>query len=223
MFDLSTADLLEYFVKLMIIFLISPLHECAHAWAANQLGDYTAKYKGRMTLSPFAHIDVIGALMIFFFGFGWAKPVPVNPLHFKKPSQGMMLTALAGPASNLVAAFIGMIAWQFCNGEAHVTMMYFSPNTMSYVMWMLYCFISININLAVFNMIPVPPLDGSRVLNYFLPYKAQYWLAKNEQLCYYGVLILMATGILSVPLSFLNSLVFRGMEFVTGWIPALIG
>lgn len=223
MFDLSTADLLEYFVKLMIIFLISPLHECAHAWAANQLGDYTAKYKGRMTLSPFAHIDVIGALMIFFFGFGWAKPVPVNPLHFKKPSQGMMLTALAGPASNLVAAFIGMIAWQLCNGEAHVTMMYFSPNTMSYVMWMLYCFISININLAVFNMIPVPPLDGSRVLNYFLPHKAQYWLAKNEQLCYYGVLILMATGILSVPLSFLNSLVFRGMEFVTGWIPALIG
>ncbi len=223
MFDLSTADLLEYFVKLMIIFLISPLHECAHAWAANQLGDYTAKYKGRMTLSPFAHIDIIGALMIFFFGFGWAKPVPVNPLHFKKPSQGMMLTALAGPASNLVAAFVGMIAWQLCNGEAHVAMMYFSPNTMSYVMWMLYCFISININLAVFNMIPVPPLDGSRVLNYFLPHRAQYWLAKNEQLCYYGVLILMATGILAVPLSFLNSLVFRGLELVTGWIPALIG
>lgn len=223
MFDLTTADLLEYFVKLMIIFLISPLHECAHAWAANQLGDYTAKYKGRMTLSPFAHIDIIGALMIFFFGFGWAKPVPVNPLHFKKPSQGMMLTALAGPASNLVAAFVGMIAWQLCNGEAHVAMMYFSPNTMSYVMWMLYCFISININLAVFNMIPVPPLDGSRVLNYFLPHRAQYWLAKNEQLCYYGVLILMATGILAVPLSFFNSLVFRGLELVTGWIPALIG
>lgn len=227
MFGLTTADLLEYFVKLMIIFLILPLHEFSHAWAADKLGDYTAKYKGRLTLSPFAHIDIIGALLLFFFGFGWAKPVPVNPMHFKKPSQGMMLTALAGPASNLIAAFVGLIAWQLCNADAYVQtingMVYITSDTMGYVMWMLQCFIMININLCVFNMLPIPPLDGSRVLSYVLPHRAQYWMAKNEQLCHIGVLLLMSTGILGIPLRFLSNLVFNGLTFLTSWIPPVLG
>ncbi len=223
---MSTFDLLEYLVRLMMIFLIMPLHEFAHAWTANQLGDYTSKYKGRLTLSPFAHIDIVGALLLFFCGFGWAKPVPVNPMHFKKPSQGMMFTALAGPVSNLIAALVGIIAWQLCDGSAYVLFEggYISimSTTMGYGMWMLYCFITININLALFNLIPVPPLDGSRILSYFLPHKAQYWLAKNEQVLHIAVFVLMMTGLLSGPLSFLSRMMFQGMNFITSWIPAVV-
>lgn len=229
MFDLSGIDtfkMLEYLVRLMMIFLIMPLHELAHAWTANKLGDYTSKYQGRLTLNPFAHIDLVGALLLFFCGFGWAKPVPVNPMHFKKPSQGMMFTALAGPVSNLIAAFVGILVWQLCDGSMYVTYDagYYGilPTTMGYSMWMLHCFISININLCLFNLVPVPPLDGSRILNYFLPPQAQYWLAKNEQIFNLVVFALMLTGFLSGPLGLLNRLLFNGMEFITNWIPALV-
>nr|MDE5755258.1 site-2 protease family protein [Oscillospiraceae bacterium] len=117
--NFNTEKILEYFVRLMIILLINPLHECAHAWSAHKLGDDTAKHEGRMTLSPFAHIDPFGALLLLFCGFGWAKPVPVNARNFKNPRKGMMLTAIAGPISNLIAALLGMIAFQLLGSAIH--------------------------------------------------------------------------------------------------------
>ena len=92
---------------LMIIFLVLPLHECAHGWVASKLGDTTARFSGRLTLNPLSHIDPFGAVALLLFGFGWAKPVPINPRNFKNPKAGMAITALAGPVSNLLAAFVG--------------------------------------------------------------------------------------------------------------------
>ncbi len=197
---------IQYFVRVMMILLINPLHECAHAWSAYKLGDDTAKREGRMTLSPLAHIDLFGALLLLVCGFGWAKPVPVNPNNFKEPRKGMMLTAIAGPLSNLLAALAGMIAYRLSYGK------------LESLTDMLYYFVVININLFVFNMIPVPPLDGSRVLTYFLPPKAAVWFMVNQRYFYGVVMLLMVTGILSVPISWAVSWIVQGLYLITGFL-----
>lgn len=213
---MSTDKMLEYLVRIMIIFLINPLHEFAHAWSAYKLGDDTAKQKGRMTISPLAHIDPFGAILLLFCGFGWAKPVPVNARNFKNPRQGMMLTAIAGPLSNLLAALIAMVVIQLCGNAVY------ESQGMYYLGIVLYYFVVININLCVFNMMPVPPLDGSRLMTYLLPPKAAFWFIKNERYFYGIVMILMFTGILGIPLSWISSLVFRLLAFLTGWIPSVV-
>lgn len=163
-------------VYLMIIFLITPIHETAHAWAAHKLGDDTAMYKGRISLNPFVHMDPIGTLSMVLFGFGWGKPVPINPLKFKSYRKGIALSALAGPMSNLIAAFFGMIVAKGC--------MYASINTGSYVLIYLYTifnlFTSVNIGLAFFNLIPIPPLDGQKVLSYFTDKKFDDFMYRNQ-------------------------------------------
>lgn len=221
---LNTEALLPYLVRLMIILLINPLHECAHALAAYKLGDNTARDRGRLTLDPISHIDPIGALLLLFFGFGWAKPVPVNPNNFKNKSRDMMLTAIAGPASNLAAALIGILLLQlfgfYDNGGFMISGL---STTMTYVFWIIYYFISINLNLCIFNMIPVPPLDGSRVLSYLLPPKGALFLMRNQRYFYGIVMLLMMTGILTTPLVLLNRLIFNGLLFVTDCIPAVLG
>ncbi|MBR1555932.1 MAG: site-2 protease family protein [Oscillospiraceae bacterium] len=193
----------------MIVLLINPLHECAHAWSAHKLGDDTAKQAGRMTLSPLAHVDPWGALLLLFCGFGWAKPVPVNPNNFQNPRKGMMLTAIAGPLSNLLAALAGMIALQCYSGD------------METVKYILYYFVIININLCVFNMIPVPPLDGSRVLTYLLPPNAAIWLMKNQRYFYGIVMLLMVTGLLSVPLSYVVSWIYKLLYYMTKFLAVI--
>jgi Zn-dependent protease len=190
----------------MMILLINPLHECAHAWSAYKLGDDTAKREGRMTLSPLAHIDLVGALLLVLCGFGWAKPVPVDPKKFKNPRRDMMLTAIAGPLSNFLAALAGMIGYQLYHGETETVKM------------MLSYFIIVNLNLFVFNMIPVPPLDGSRVLTYLLPPKAAVWFMKNQRYFYGVVMLLMVTGILSVPLGWAVSCLTDGLYAVTAFL-----
>lgn len=234
MFDFSTQALIEKLTRLMIIFLVLPVHEFAHAWTAKRLGDDTAEYQGRLTLNPIAHIDLVGGLLLFFTGFGWAKPVPVDPLRFNRKHTlrgGMALTAVAGPLSNLIAALLGMniiriftlpqFAEIFFQADIETKLTF--PLMLYYF---LFYFIQINIGLAVFNLLPVPPLDGSKVLAYFLPNKANgviRWIEQNQMIVYLVFIVLLNTSILQIPLSWLSNLIFDALYFLTGWIPLLFG
>lgn len=232
MFDLSTQAIIEKLTRLLIIFLVLPVHEFAHAWAAKKLGDDTAEYRGRLTLNPLAHIDLVGAVLLFFTGFGWAKPVPVDPLRFNKKHTirgGMAITAAAGPISNLIAALIGMIFFRLFTVLQYIGIMDGLKNDTSFptlLYFFLFYFIQINIGLAVFNLIPVPPLDGSKVLAYFLPNKANgfiRWVEQNQMVIYIIFIALMYTDVLQVPLGFISSLIYRALIFLTNWIPLLFG
>ena len=152
----------EVLVLLIPVLLFALVfHEFSHGWVANKLGDPTAKYSGRLTLNPMAHLDLFGSLMILFVGFGWAKPVPVDSRYLANPRTDMMKIAFAGPASNLLLAFIAG------------SLIRLSGN-MGVLSSMLIMFVQINIMLAVFNMIPIPPLDGSQIFsNYLLKYNPE--------------------------------------------------
>ena len=196
-FDIT--DVIQYGTRLLIIFTILPIHEYAHAWMAKRQGDDTALYSGRLTLNPVSHIDPIGALLLFFTGFGWAKPVPVNPLRFKKQRKGMALTALAGPVSNLICAFVGFVALKILTNTNLFNEMLveyvLDDNYMFLLFDILYYFVIINIGLAIFNLIPIPPLDGSRILNAVLPDRIYFKIMQFER---YGFIVLIL--LLNIPL-----------------------
>ena len=179
---------------IFILLVMLPVHEFAHAFAANKLGDPTAKYNGRLTLNPFKHLDFIGAMLLLFFGFGWAKPVPVNQHNFKNPKADMAITAFAGPLSNLIMGFLMLLLLNIIN--------IFYINI--YINLFFTYAAMININLAIFNLVPVPPLDGSRLLFAFLPDRLYYKLQQYEMLFSIIILALIMTGGLSRPLSFIS-------------------
>ena len=149
LFRLS-PEVLVLLIPVLLFALV--FHEFSHGWVANKLGDPTAKNQGRLTLNPIAHLDPIGSMMILFVGFGWAKPVPVDSRYLANPRKDMMKIALAGPASNLLLAFLGGILIRLTGNAGPLTSM-------------LILFTQINISLAVFNMIPIPPLDGSQIFS----------------------------------------------------------
>lgn len=226
--NLTTVDgILSIGVHLIIIFMILPIHEFAHAFAADKLGDSTPRYKGRLTINPFAHIDPIGALCLLVTGFGWAKPVPVNPLRFKKYRSGMAITAAAGPLSNLVVAFIAMIAYRVIWAIPYSIDTYLEFMTQSgalyYTVYILQYFILINIGLAIFNLIPVPPLDGSKILSYFTPASFDRKLEQYQMYIYFGFIIVMFSGILDGPMSFVRNKIYDLFFFLTNWVDNVVG
>lgn len=169
-------------------------HEFAHGWMAYKLGDKTAYYQGRLTLNPVPHIDPVGFLMLVLFRFGWAKPVPVNPYNFHGDiKRGMLLVALAGPATNLLVA----VAASLLLGLTAVHMPFEREIYIQIVLQIIY----INVILAVFNLLPVPPLDGSKILAGILPGR-QEWLYQLEQYGTIVLLILLFTGIIGKVLGF---------------------
>ena len=194
---------MEVLIILLPILIFSLcFHEFSHGYIAYKLGDHTAERNGRLTLNPLAHLDPIGSLMILFVGFGWAKPVPVNPVNFSNPRVDMMKVAFAGPASNLLLAFTGGLMMRLVN--------IFGLLQSEMFIQTLYFFIFINISLAVFNMIPVAPLDGSQIFGNMIS-KTNPELAWKLQM--YGPKILMGIILIGMVTPF-SVLGFLMMPFV---------
>ena len=184
------------------VLLAITFHEYAHGLAAYKLGDNTAKDEGRLSLNPLAHLDPIGTLMLVFAGFGWGKPVHVDPRNYTRKismEKGEAIVSLAGPLMNIILAFIFTLIYcaiyKFAGaGFLHSTMG-------SVLMLMIFYTISINVGLGVFNLIPLPPLDGSKIIMPFLPYKAKEWFVNNEQIFYLVFVVLWITGLAGIIIS----------------------
>lgn len=187
MFNFTPAYILNLVLSLPGILIAISFHEMAHGYAADAMGDPTAKNAGRLTLNPLKHIDPLGFISMLLFRFGWAKPVPINPMNFKDQKKGTIIVSLAGVATNLILAFIGMTAF--------LAVYHLQNQSLSTVLQYIYLY---NIVFAVFNIIPIPPLDGSQILMVFLPAKALPTYYKYQR---YGIIIIFAlafTGFLGI-------------------------
>lgn len=202
---IGLSDFITYAISaIVVIFLTMPVHEFAHAFAANKLGDPTAKYLGRLSINPLKHIDWVGAACILLFGFGWAKPVPINSRYFRRGKTDVAITAFAGPLSNLVVAFAAMLL-MFIFAAIFRQFVF-----IVYITAFLYYIAIININLAVFNLVPIPPLDGSKILAALLPNNLYYKLMRYERYFSIILMILLYTGILLEPLSTVSDAIYGG-------------
>lgn len=181
---LDMDSLLDAVLRVVAVLLCLTVHETCHGLAAYRLGDPTAKSMHRLSFNPLRHIDWLGLAMMFFAGFGWAKPVPVDPRYFKKPKEGMAVTALAGPVSNLLLAALAI-------GISKVIYLY-APYTAALdvlFVFLLYILAPLSVGLGLFNLLPIPPLDGSKVLGALLPDETYFRLMRYER---YGMILLLA-------------------------------
>lgn len=198
--------------RCFVVFCCLPIHELAHGWVANKCGDDTAKFQGRLTFNPFAHLNPIGTIMIFLFGIGYANPVPVNPARLKHPRKDMALISLAGPLSNLIMAFISVFIFYavsvFDNGS---TVMYA-------IMYFFYFAASVNVTLAVFNLLPIPPLDGAKILGAVLPDRIYFKYMQYERYVMIALFVLLFIGVLNTPIAWLSSFMMK----IISIIPRLI-
>lgn len=206
-------------IRLLIVFTILPVHEYAHAFAAKKMGDNTALMAGRLTLNPIAHVDLFGALFLVLFGFGWAKPVPINPRNFRNYKKGIAITAVAGPLANLICASLGIFVF---NVLLYVPISRSLVDVFFYIVIAVEYFAMINISLAVFNMIPITPLDGSRLLSTVVSYKVNYFMSKYQQYIYLGFLLLLLTGVLQRPMTWIINLVYSGINLLFFWVEPLM-
>lgn len=234
MFSSLIENLPMILLGLPAVLLALSFHEMCHAFAAHKLGDPTARSLGRLTLNPFKHIDPIGFICMMLFHFGWANPVPINTRYFKKPRRDMALSAAAGPLSNLLLGIISalvlrlsvMFVAKFCEQDLQAVFMAFWTNStpqvstlffvLAVLVMMLYLSVIINFNYAIFNLIPVPPLDGSRIFYVFLPTKWYFAVMKYERIIMIAMLALLWTGMLSSPLSWIVGGMENGLFHLIG-------
>lgn len=217
LFNLATFNLVATLLTLPGVIIALSFHEFAHAFVADRLGDPTSRNQGRLTLDPLKHIDPVGIFLLIFAHMGWGKPVQINPNNFSKVSKekGEALVALAGPVMNFILAFILMIIFYamivFIPGTGVLNSLK-AINVMNVVITMIYYAIVVNIGLGVFNLIPIPPLDGSKIFLRFLPYRAQRWIDEHMEIISIIFLLLFVTDALSYITTPIISVIMKGLE-----------
>lgn len=200
------SQIIQLLVSIPAVLLCLSVHEACHGYMAYALGDPTAKHAGRLTFDPIRHLDPIGTICLLFFHVGWAKPVPVNPSNFKHPRRDIALVSLAGPMSNFLLALIALFLYYPLRlAESSIVMT---------IALMLYMVAVISIGLGVFNLIPVPPLDGSKILLSFLPRKYEWKFAQYQQFIQFGLLVLLVFGILNMPIHFFVNIIYQGLASI---------
>lgn len=213
-------SLQSMFIRLVMLLAIMPIHEYAHALVAYKLGDNTARFNGRMTLNPMAHLDLFGSIAFILAGFGWGKPVPIYGSNLRKPKRDMALVALAGPVSNVLLGTILVVIYKvlgvvfmqvgFTTGLARAILVIIFTLAQTSVYW------------AVFNLIPVPPLDGSRLLEYILPHSIYYKIEYYQRYIYIALLVLLFSGILMGPIVFVSNFIMKFILFITSPLDLLL-
>lgn len=208
-------NLMSIIINVPITLIALTGHEFAHGWVSSKLGDPTPERDGRLTLNPLAHLDVVGTILMILTGFGWAKPVMVDPRYYKDRKKGMALTAIAGPLANLIMAFIAMLIY---------AVLYYAVLKMGITAGMLVMFLSQfmialavrNLCFMIFNIIPIPPLDGSKVMGMFLPDRTYYTMLQYERYCMLLIMVLSLSGAF-------NKIIGTGVSAVMSGILRLFG
>lgn len=208
-------NLMSIIINVPITLIALTGHEFAHGWVSSKLGDPTPERDGRLTLNPLAHLDVVGTILMILTGFGWAKPVMVDPRYYKDRKKGMALTAIAGPLANLIMAFIAMLIY---------AVLYYAVLKTGITAGMLVTFLSQfmialavrNLCFMIFNIIPIPPLDGSKVMGMFLPDRTYYTMLQYERYCMLLIMVLSLSGAF-------NKIIGTGVSAVMGGILRLFG
>lgn len=212
--QLEYEKLLRLLLTVVAALVCITLHEVSHGYAALRLGDPTAKNAGRLSLNPIRHMDWVGLLSMALLGFGWAKPVPIDPRNFKHFRRDTALTALAGPVSNVLIAAVALTCYSGLAGLAY------DPGQSWWAWYLAQFFLytaTLSANLAVFNLIPVPPLDGSKVLFALLPSKSYAWLLQYERYGFFLMAVLLFLGVLNGPLAFLRQGLLNLLWPVCSW------
>lgn len=223
-----------YLLSAVAALIALTVHEYCHGFAAYKMGDNTAKNFGRLTLNPIKHIDPYGAICMVLFHVGWAKPVPINARNFKDPKKGFAVTAAAGPAANLILGFISAFLYLLVFAlvkDVRFESMNFVYHLLNNLLSFLFIFHSINIGLGLFNLLPIPPFDGSRLMYVFLPPKIYFGIMKYEKKIYIGVLVWLllgsyaAAGVRMIPFVAQSPVLYwlAGILSLSGMISTVIG
>lgn len=205
-------NILSLILSIPGLLIALTFHEFAHGYAAYRMGDNTARYSGRLSLNPLDHLDIWGTLCLLFFHFGWAKPVPINPANFRDQKKGIIMVSLAGPFANFLLAFV-------CAVVCKILVRFTAASEIAVFFYQVFLYAEVmNVGLMVFNLIPIPPLDGSKVLMEFLPPRARYEMYRIERYSGIVLLILVWTRVLTPILGTLSGWVFALLSLMTSFI-----